>query len=592
MIIKDPQTNTDQGLNYLSRYGLSCNPFALEYSKEFFLIDDERSKRLNILSHLIQHSDLLLLVTGTRGIGKTSMLMHFLGMATESWVTCHIQSHTMLHPDVLYRHISEAFKIEPADSLKETRQRLQQRLSELTHGDYIPILLIDDAHELPAESLREIILLSEMTLDDNGLIRTVLFSEPQIDRILETPLLKDIRNRITHTLDIPALDEKQTYQYIKHRLVTAGLHGDVPITDKKIHHIYRQSEGIPLAINRLATAELSESPETVSVTRSPKPRRSTKPLKPVFILLSIILIAGLITAAIIHDVSNRLWKDEPDQWANDEENRTIPKISINKPKPVSPAKSDDNTESDLPNKQPVPVEKLPLVDLDPGITADTNKSDTSNESRKEQIGQIRDNDEEVAVLVEIPAYSSKDKRDNKAVANDTNQDTTASINNDTTTPKAIADKPAPEAKIISAEASKTTTKNKPENNDTSRKLAAADKTAVKPKTATQKAASTQPSKKLLTGTAWLRAQNKSHYTIQLNASRSEASLQKYIKQYKLAGKATYVRTTLTGKNWFILLYGSYKDKQAANKAISQLPLSLRKVKPWSRRMGDIKLATP
>lgn len=539
-------------VNYLPRYGMTREPFANEYKEDFYIVDDERSKRLNILIHLIQHSDLLLLVTGSRGIGKTSLLQHFLGMRTEAWRTCHIQSHAMMHPDVLYRHICDAFDLTPADSGDENRDKLHIRLAELLRGDFVPILIIDDAHELPAETLREIIQLSELHVDDAGMLRIVLFSEPQIQTILDTPLLKDIRHRITHTLDIPPLTEEQTINYIKKRLSAAGLHGDLPLTQKQMQKIFRQSNGIPLSINQLANDMLAGEQPLKIQQKTPKKPSSSRPLKSVMMLFAIIAIAGVITAAVMYDVITRLWQN--DEGAN--VNPPAPAITL-KHKP-SPTAESMHKDLPLPAKQPEQVEQLPLVDLAPGVSADKSAEGTQQEAKTEVVGQIHDKDKVTVVTKSTEAKKPVVPPNTSPVAPD------------------VATKKEPEPATAAIVEEKQLKPAKP---------------AVVARPATKSPPVNKPVSAHLAGVAWLKAQNPGHYTVQLNASRNEQSIKDYVKQHHLTSKTTYLKTTLNGKDWYILLYGSYTNKQLARQAAAKLPAALRKAKPWPRRIGDIKPAT-
>lgn len=87
--------------------------------------------------------------------------------------------------------------------------------------------------------------------------------------------------------------------------------------------------------------------------------------------------------------------------------------------------------------------------------------------------------------------------------------------------------------------------------------------------------------------SWLWSQNPTHYTLQLTAGTNEKAIQTFIKQHRLNDKAVYFHRLRDGKNWYILIHGSYSDYSKAKQAINQLPLAVQKAKPWARQFSAI-----
>ena len=206
-------------------------------------------------------------------------------------------------------------------------------------------------------------------------------------------------------------------------------------------------------------------------------------------------------------------------------------------------------------------EHLPLVDLAPGVSADKSPQDNTEKTKQEVLGQIHDQDK-----VKIVAKTAEVKPDSSPQVKTPTHD-------NATKPESTAPPATAEMTEAKQPAPKPVTP------------------TPKPKPPVKTGATHKPQTRSLTGTAWLKAQNPSHYTVQLNASRSLQSIRDYIRQHHLASKTTYMKTTLKGKDWYILLYGSYPNKQSARQAAAKLPAALRKAGPWPRRIGDIKPAS-
>ncbi len=79
-----------------------------------------------------------------------------------------------------------------------------------------------------------------------------------------------------------------------------------------------------------------------------------------------------------------------------------------------------------------------------------------------------------------------------------------------------------------------------------------------------------------------------NYTLQLMGSGSKAAIQKVIANNHLQQKAKVYHTTLKGKDYFVLIYGSFPSQAAANAAIAHLPANLQQLKPWAKPYANVK----
>jgi DamX protein len=108
---------------------------------------------------------------------------------------------------------------------------------------------------------------------------------------------------------------------------------------------------------------------------------------------------------------------------------------------------------------------------------------------------------------------------------------------------------------------------------------------AKPRTTERKAAKPDVAK---AAGDWLPRQPKRNYVVQLYATYQRASAQQFIASHSLAAKANIIATVRDGKTWYVVVYGSYRDRTKAKAAISGLPVALRELKPWVRQVGDLQ----
>ncbi|MGI9296261.1 MAG: SPOR domain-containing protein [Pseudomonadales bacterium] len=85
----------------------------------------------------------------------------------------------------------------------------------------------------------------------------------------------------------------------------------------------------------------------------------------------------------------------------------------------------------------------------------------------------------------------------------------------------------------------------------------------------------------------------SHYTLQLVGSKSLQGVHDFAKRHK-ESKIVVFRQRLNNKPWYVAVTGDYPNQEQATTALTNLPTSLRELKPWARPLskvqGDIKSA--
>ncbi len=118
------------------------------------------------------------------------------------------------------------------------------------------MLLIDEAHAMPAESLEEIRLLSNLESKATKLLQIALFAQPELDERLAATDMRQLRERITQHFNLAPLKQADVAAYLEFRLRAAGYHGPNPFTDEAIRQITRISEGLSRRINIIADKAL------------------------------------------------------------------------------------------------------------------------------------------------------------------------------------------------------------------------------------------------------------------------------------------------------------------------------------------------
>lgn len=259
-----------------------------------FFATPELTQRFNLIRHLIQNSEQLVLVLSESGYGKTSLLNQLKIAESEHWWVCTLSSTPAISPEALISHILAAFKVRhEGKSHQALKESLRNHIASTRYNGQLPVFLVDDAHLLPIATLKVLIELAMQT-EQFTRMRVVLFCEPQITSILAAPEFEIIQKTLVHTLDIPAFSQMQVGDYILFRLQNIGYTAIHPFNPHLIKKIYTQSEGIPFKINKLAYQALErfiEQQPDHPVARS----KSYKKLAFTMLLFLTIISAGMIS---------------------------------------------------------------------------------------------------------------------------------------------------------------------------------------------------------------------------------------------------------------------------------------------------------
>ncbi|MCK5720151.1 MAG: AAA family ATPase [Thiomargarita sp.] len=229
-----------------------------------YYLTPELNQRINLIRHLIQNSEQLLLILAEAGSGKTALLNQLKQIAEdkeEHWWLYTLKSSPALSEESLLSVILTAFNVrQDGKSTEVLKTSLRNHIAATRYNGQLPILFVDNAHKLPLSSLKTIV---NLAMDGEPLtrMRVILFCEPQITSILATPEFEIVQQNMTHTLDIPAFSDSQVRDYLQFCLQDTKYQHSHPFTTEAIKKIYTESAGIPAEINLYAGQVLQQFSE-------------------------------------------------------------------------------------------------------------------------------------------------------------------------------------------------------------------------------------------------------------------------------------------------------------------------------------------
>ena len=237
-------------------FGLRENPFKISSDPRFLLLTRESQFAFEQLCAGIQSRKGLLLLTGEVGTGKTMLVRHLLDWLTTQKMPTAFLINARLHPDELLDVILQDFSI-PCDSDLKSQKlvALNEWLLDRYRAGITPVLVIDEAQGLPAQSLEEIRLLLDLETSRDKLLQIVLAGQPELDDALKQTELRHVRQRIAVHCRTAPLTNAQTQDYVRERLRIAGSSREIFPPDT-IHFVHAYARGIPRVINVLCEHSL------------------------------------------------------------------------------------------------------------------------------------------------------------------------------------------------------------------------------------------------------------------------------------------------------------------------------------------------
>ncbi len=247
------QTSELAGLKEVySFYGLKEQPFNITSDPHFFYKSRHHNEALFNLKYGIEFRKGFIEITGEIGTGKTTMCHMLLDQLDPSAVKTALILNPILSATGLLQAIIEDLGMEVRKRTKVNMfKQLNSFLIDETAAGRNVVLLIDEAQNLKPKTLEELRLISNLETKKEKLIQIAFIGQPELRKILNSPSLRQLRQRINVRYHIHPLDEDEVKPYINVRLETAGNNGNVLVSfnSEAISRIYEYSKGIPRLIN-------------------------------------------------------------------------------------------------------------------------------------------------------------------------------------------------------------------------------------------------------------------------------------------------------------------------------------------------------
>ena len=235
---------------YEAFYGLASKPFQINPDPNFYFASKQHRRAKAYLEYGVQCNEGFIVITGEVGAGKTTVVRGLMASLDATKVVVGSLVTTQLDAEDTLRMVGAAFGVRVTNTSKADLLMALEAffLSQASQGKRC-LLIVDEAQNLSVRAVEELRMLSNFQYDQQALLQTFLVGQTEFRAILQSPGMKQLRQRVTATCHIGPLDQDETGAYIEHRLKCAGSTGRPTLDAAASEKIYASSDGIPRRIN-------------------------------------------------------------------------------------------------------------------------------------------------------------------------------------------------------------------------------------------------------------------------------------------------------------------------------------------------------
>ncbi|WP_213875596.1 AAA family ATPase [Pseudomonas sp. dw_358] len=535
---------------FLGHYQLEHDPFAARVPG-FKFFPAQRKPVLGQLHHLARYSQLLLVVTGPLGSGKTLLRQALVASTNKQSVQSVVLSARGAgDAAAVLGQVAQALGVAQLDVSAILAQIVQLALT----GQEV-YLLVDDAEQLDESALEALLALAAGAPE--GRPHVFLFGEPSLIASLDNLA---VEQEVFHVIELEPYTEDETREYLAQRLEGAG-QGIKLFTNEQITDIHENSAGWPGAINQVARDAMIEA-MIASRSAVKRPSMGFKMPKKLVLAFSAVVVVAVAAAWIIPGHKGPSTAGVPQQ-------AQLP-LGQGQPTTAKSNNGDGPAVEFSGNTQALPLNGQPVV-----------RSPLASNAGAGAGAGDADGEDTNAGALPAPAPATP----NNAVPQSSFKPPTV-----TTTAPPVGMEAGPAATMAETPAPAPVKERAP--------VAAAKPAPVKPvhvaeaKPAHVPKVEPKVEPKVVekpvahgAGGSWYAGQAPGNYVVQIIGTSSEATARTYTAQ---GGEYRYFKKTLQGKPLYVVTYGNFANRAAALAAIKNLPEKVQAGKPWPRSVASVQ----
>jgi len=408
---------------YLNFYRLRKQPFHITPDPEFLYLSPSHKEAMSAIIYGVTQRKGFVAIIGAVGSGKTTILRSYLEKTDRK----HLKLVYVFNARLTFKELLQTIYHELDVPIKHTETLdMINGLNEILIEEYkqgnTVVLIIDEAQNLPIDTLENLRMLSNLETSKDKLIQIVLVGQPEFETMINHNRLRQLKQRLAIRSTIRPLTKDESLDYLKFRLKMAGANPDSVFSQGAFKKIVNKANGIPRTLNILSDNALitgfgyQQRPVKASVVKEiirdldgtqKKPFFSIKRVSITVLLLCLAVVVGLswpLKTDIARGISMLIFPEREGTTTQPatskavaidkptEEQKNVPKVSLEHRPTEEPARAITQQSHPTPQQEVVSRKKI----VSPGDTLTKLANEVYGKSNNEVLGLIQVKNRQIA----------------------------------------------------------------------------------------------------------------------------------------------------------------------------------------------------
>ena len=243
---------------YVDHFKFKKRPFISGLESEVFLPAAESDLVLARLQNVMLARDAAALITGGPGVGKSTLVAQAMKQIADKVVMANIDLR-QTDPRLIYQMVLLSLGAELGDgNVADSLHRLRHVVAKLNSSGR-KVTAVIDINGFTVERANHILRLAHVASQPGGQLNIILFGPHSLHRLLDTPGLIHIRQRIGFRFRVRPLTVAETAEYIQKHISAVKGKSESVLANGIAKTIYCYVGGVPRLINTLMDASLGHA---------------------------------------------------------------------------------------------------------------------------------------------------------------------------------------------------------------------------------------------------------------------------------------------------------------------------------------------
>ncbi len=237
---------------YLTFFHLKREPFNITPDPALLFLSHSHREALAAVISGVNRRKGFVAITGEVGVGKTTVIRAFLEKVDKQNIRAiYVFDSNITFKSLLRTIYQNLGKTSLSEDVSDMVSQLHMILIEEYRAGRNVVLIIDEAQNMPVETLENLRMLSNLETSTDKLIQIVLCGQPEFEQKLNMHALRQLNQRIAIRVKILPFSAQESLEYINHRLSRSLMDDTQPFSSGALARIVKKAAGIPRVINIL-----------------------------------------------------------------------------------------------------------------------------------------------------------------------------------------------------------------------------------------------------------------------------------------------------------------------------------------------------